>query len=112
MLVLFEDELDQCMILAKNENITNAIDIGLTSARATRSAVDISKRRNNFTYLPYDTNKYNASGERSFSVLKRMKSIHKNVIDQEQLDSLTLLCIESAERKKAGASIPPKAIMH
>ena len=56
MLVLFEDELDQFVILAKNENITNPIDIGPTSARATRSAIDISKRGNHFTYLPYDTN--------------------------------------------------------
>jgi len=28
-LILFEDELEQFMILAKNENITNPIDVGL-----------------------------------------------------------------------------------
>ena len=43
----------------------------------------------------------NASGERSFSVLKRVKNYIRNSIDQDRLGNLALLCIESAETKKA-----------
>jgi len=48
--ILFEDELDQFMILAKNENITNPIDIAYMYINfATWPAIDISKGGNNFT---------------------------------------------------------------
>jgi len=57
MLVLFGDEvdLDQFMILAKNQNITNPIEFYKLELHGLQ--LTFSKRGNKFTYLPYDTNK-------------------------------------------------------
>lgn len=37
----------------------------------------------------------NASGERSFSVLKRIKNFLRSSLDQEKMSDLSILCIES-----------------
>jgi hypothetical protein len=37
----------------------------------------------------------NCSGERSFSLLKRLKSKSRSTMDQNKLSSLSILCIES-----------------
>ena len=70
------------------------------STRGTWSPVHISKCGNNSAYLPYNK-KSIASGERSLSVLKRVKNYIRNSMNQDRLGSWALLCIESAETKKA-----------
>ena len=42
----------------------------------------------------------NATGERSFSALKRIKNVQRNMIGQIRLNALAILNIESDETKK------------
>ena len=56
MLFLFEAELDQFMILTKNENTTDPIDMYQLD-RAAWPAIDISKSGKKFRIYTYDTNK-------------------------------------------------------
>ena len=95
---MFEDELDQFMILAKNENITNLFDMYQLVVRGLQSTFpNVETILRIYLTIPIS----NASGERSFSVLKRVKNYIRNSIDQDRLGNLALLCIESAETKKA-----------
>jgi len=93
-----KDELDQFMILAKNENITNLFDMYQLVVRGLQSTFpNVETILRIYLTIPIS----NASGERSFSVLKRVKNYIRNSIDQDRLGNLALLCIESAETKKA-----------
>ena len=47
----------------------------------------------------------NASGERTFSELKIVKSYLRNSMEQERLTSLSILCIKSGETKKCDFNV-------
>ena len=95
---IFEDELAQFLILAKNESITNPIDMYQLVVRGLQSTFpNVETILRIYLTIPIS----NASGERSFSVLKGVKNCIRSSIEQDRLGSLALLCIESAETKKA-----------
>ena len=74
MWVLYDDELDQIIILAKSENITrpNLIDmfqLVLRDLQSTFPYVETILRIYSYLTIPVS----NASGKSSFSVIKRLK---------------------------------------
>ena len=94
---MFEDELAQFLVLAKNENVTNPIDMYQLVIRGLQSTFpNVETILRIYLTIPIS----NASGERSFSVLKRVKNYIRSSMEQDRLSSLALLCIESAETKK------------
>jgi hypothetical protein len=98
----FRDELLQFLRFTKQESVQTPSDIYkiLTQGlKATFPNVETILR----IYLTIPIS--NATGERTFSALKRVKSYLRNSMGQERLASLSILCIESDETKKCDFNV-------
>lgn len=94
---IFEEEVRHFVMHAKAEKLQTPVEMYqliLGGLKSTFPNVETILRI--FMTIPVS----NASGERSFSVLKRVKSYLRNSMGQERMDNLALLCIESEETNK------------
>lgn len=88
----FRDELIQFLAYVNEENIISAADMYATVNDGLRSTFPNTETiLKIFLTMPMT----NASGERSFSVLKRVKNYLRNSLNQEKLTDLAILFIES-----------------
>lgn len=92
----FADELIQFSSLLKDDDkITNMFE-KLKNLELEETFPNVESALQIFLTLPVT----NCSGERSFSLLKRLKSATRSSICQEKLSSLALLCIEGELTEK------------
>lgn len=92
----FPDELQQFASLVEEKSNIADMFLKLKSLELDGTFPNVDSALRIFLTLPVS----NCSGERSFSLLKRLKSSMRSTILQEKLTSLALLCIEGEITRK------------
>lgn len=88
----FKDEMSQFISFAKEEHVDNPIDMYKLLIGGLESTFpNVETILKIFLTLPI----CNASGERSFSVLKRVKNYLRNSLSQSHVTNLSMLFIEN-----------------
>lgn len=88
----FRDEVTHFICYVKGENITNPADMYKLIIGGLQSTFpNVETVLKIFQTIPIS----NASGERSFSVLKRVKNYLRNSLSQAHLTQLSILTIEN-----------------